>query len=126
MKTMQLLGVLTPTTAAVAEPAGKPPLSMTVLPAGVLGVGAALKMKDHPFLGFIGGESIGMNAYRVWRGKTNDRRVAFTNMGQAAAIIGGSLMWKKHPFWGGVLGLAAGVAAMSFVPGSNANKLFHK
>jgi hypothetical protein len=123
MNAMSILGVVSPGTAAVAEPSGKLPLTKTVLPGVVLGVAGAMTNKRHPYLAFIGFESVGMNGWRLYRGQGTDRTVALTNMGQAAAVITGSLLSPSRPFWGGVAGLAAGVVAMSFVKGSNAHRL---
>ena len=64
-----------------------------------------------------------MNAVRFIRNNPGDKTTAFTNLAVTGSMIGGSLAWKAHPFWGGLLGLIAGIAATSFVEGSNANKL---
>ncbi|MES2179845.1 MAG: hypothetical protein V4550_18435 [Gemmatimonadota bacterium] len=121
---LSFLGAISPGMASLADPAmGNLPYTKTLLPGGIAGVAGALYgLKiGHPFLGFVMAESLGQNAFRTWRGQGNDRTIAACNVGQALAIVAGSLLWKQHPFWGGLAGLAVGLVATSLVKGSNAN-----
>lgn len=123
-----LLGAVAPGIAAVAKPDPKNPhVGLSLLPGVALGVGGYVVggKYGHEFLGFMGFEALGLNAYRAYRNHPGDRKIAATNLATTASMIGGSLVGGKygHPFWGGVLGLAAGIVAMSFVKGSNAAKL---
>jgi hypothetical protein len=118
------LGVLSPSTMAVAYPqAGDPPPYSSVFPGAVLGLATLTLSKKHPFLAFLAGDAVGGNAYRMWRGQGDDRRRVFGNLAVTAAIIGGSLKWKQHPFFGGVIGFGVGVLATSFVRGTLARRL---
>jgi len=122
---LSFLGAISPGMASLADPTmANLPYTKTLLPGGIAGVGGALYgLKiGHPFLGFIAAESIGQNAFRLYRGQGNDRTIAFCNMGQAAAIVAGALFaGRANAFWGGLAGLAAGLIATSMVKGSNAN-----
>ena len=122
-KALQILGVVSPSAATVAQPDSKMALVKTIVPAAVGGVAGFMVWKQHPVLGFLAGESLGVNALRFVRNQGDDRTRAACNFGVTAAGVAGSLMWKKHQVLGFVLGLAAGVVATSFVPGSNAYKL---
>lgn len=127
MKTLDLLGVVSPGMHSLAEPGQADlPYTKTLLPGGVIGVAGAMGWKKHRVLGFLAGESLGQNTYRLYRGQGGDRVRALTNMGMTGAAVAGSLLWKKHPFWGFVAGLAAGTVATSFVPGSNAHRVFRR
>jgi hypothetical protein len=126
-RALDLLGVLSPGMSSVAEPkASDPPLYKTLVPGVATGIVGYNVINKHPVLGFFGGETLGQNAYRMYRGEGDDRTRAACNMGSMAAGITGSLLFKKHPFYGFCLGLAAGLVATSFVPGSNAYNYRHK
>jgi hypothetical protein len=119
---MDLLGVISPGMSQVA--AGKNadlPLTKTLVPGLAAGIAGFAIVPAHPVLGFLGGETLGQNAYRLYRGQGTDRARALSNVGVIGATIGGSLMMKRHPFWGGVIGFVVGLAVTSLVPGSNAN-----
>lgn len=121
---LAFLGVVSPGMKSLADPKSADlPYTKTLLPGGIAGVAGALYgLKiGHPFLGFLAAESVGQNAYRMYRGQGEDRKIGLCNMGQAASVVAGSLLWKKHPFYGGLLGLLAGVTATALVKGSNAN-----
>lgn len=125
---MDVLGVASPGLASVANPSPhNPHIGASLIPGVALGVGGYVlggRVK-HPVLGFFLAESVGMNAYRFYRNSPGDRTVAFTNLGVTLAAVTTSLAWKKHPFYGYLAGMALGIAATSFVPGSNAAKLVH-
>lgn len=124
---MEILGVMSPGMAAVAEPKkSDPSLYKSLLPGTVAGIAGALAFENHRVLGFFAGEAVGLNAYRMYRGKGDDRRRAAGNLGMTAGLIAGSLMWESHPFWGAVSGLGVGIAATAMVKGTNANKLYQK
>lgn len=126
-KSLDLLGVLSPGMLSVANPAkNDPPLYKTLVPGIASGVVGYTVWKKHPVLGFFSGESLGQNAYRVYRGQGDDRTRAICNMGTMGAGIVGSLMWKKHPFYGFCAGFALASVAASYVPGSNAYRFRHK
>ncbi len=121
---LSFLGVISPGMASLADPkASNLPYTKTLLPGGIAGVAGALYglKVGHPFLGFIAAESIGQNTYRFYRNQGDDRKIAMCNVGQAAAIVAGSLLYKTHPFWGGLAGLLAAMAVVSQIKGSNAN-----
>lgn len=119
-----LLGVISPSTLAVAYPQkGDPPPYSSVFPGAVLGLATLTLSKKHPFLAFLAGDAVGGNAYRLWRGQGDDHRRVFGNLTVAASIIGGSLWWKRHPFFGGIAGFGAGVLMMSLVRGTLARRL---
>ena len=120
---MELLGVVSGTMRNVADGGKELPLAYNALPGAAVGVVGALRWKGHPVLGFLTGDALGANAYRMYRGQGDDRTIASCNIAQTASIVGGSLMWKKPTFWGGVLGFVVGAIATSYVPGSNANRL---
>ena len=123
-KALQILGVVSPSAASIAQPApSDPSLMKTIVPGAVGGVVGFMAWKSHPVLGFFAGESIGLNAMRIIRNQGDDRTRAVCNLGMTATAVAGSLMWKKHPFWGYVGGLILGGFATSFVPGSNAYRL---
>lgn len=123
-RAMDILGVLSPGAVTLAEPKkGDPTLVQSLLPGGVGGVVGALATPSHRVLGFLGGEALTQNAYRLWRNQGSDRPKALSNIGMAGAGIVGSLMSPNHPFWGWVGGMTAGIVATSFVPGSNAHSL---
>ncbi|KKW46504.1 MAG: hypothetical protein UY96_C0003G0007 [Parcubacteria group bacterium GW2011_GWB1_56_8] len=120
---LSFLGVVSPGAASIAQPiSGDPPLTRTLVPGVAAGIVGFKLFPKHPLLGFLGAESIGQNAYRLWRGQGDDRLRAFTNMAGAASAITGSLLYKKHPFIGFTLGLVAGAFMTSFVRGSNSQK----
>lgn len=119
-----IIGVVSPAAQSLAEPTHQdPPLAYTILPGAAVGIAGVALWKNHRVLGFLAGDALGVNAYRLYRGQGDDRARALSNLGVAATSISGSLMWKKHPFWGWVLGFVAGSVVTSFVPGSNAYKL---
>jgi len=123
---LALLGAVSPGMASLADPSGSDlPYTKTLLPGGIAGAAGALYglKRGHPFLGFIAAETVGQNAYRLYRGQGNDRTIGLCNVAQSAAIVTGALLWKKHPFYGGLVGLAVGLVATSFVKGSNANRM---
>ncbi len=123
-KPMLLLGLVSPGARSIAQKeSGDPPLTHSLVPGLAGGLVGYNLSKEHPVLGFLAGDAIGLNAYRIYRNQGNDRTVAMCNLGVAAAGIVGSLMWKKHPFWGWVAGFAAGSIVTAVVPGSNASKL---
>lgn len=104
-----------------------PYLPSSLIPGVTGGVTGFFVWKKHPFLGFLAGEAMGMNAARIVRNRSIDHPRAFSNLGVASSIISGSLVggnsrWRA-PFWGGVAGWVVGVVATSFVKGSNAHML---
>lgn len=123
-----LLGAISPSMAQVA--AGKRadlPLTKTLIPGVAAGIAGVALSPAHPVLGFLGGEALGLNGFRLYRGQGADRARALSNLAVVACAIGGSLLWRRrHPFWGGVLGFAAGLAATALVPGSNASDFVRK
>ncbi len=124
MRIRDFVGVLSPSTLAVAYPSpADPPPSTSVVPGALAGLAAMSMSKQHPFLAFLAGDAIGGNAYRLWRGRVGDRSRVFGNIGVTAAIIGGSLLMPRRPFAGGVAGFVAGVLATSLVRGTLANSL---
>ena len=126
-KVYDLLGVVSPSALMVAKSEESDIAPVSVLGPGVVGGVAGLTLwKEHRVLGFLLGESVGMNAYRLYRGQGTDRTLAMCNLGSAVAGVAGSLMWKKHPFYGWVVGFVLGSTATAFVPGSNASKLLKK
>lgn len=117
-----LLGVISPSSATVAragEGASDIPLTHVVVPAVAVGIAGFMKWKAHPVLGFFAGESVGANAYRLYRGEGNDRTLAACGLGTQAAAVTASLLCPKHPFLGYLGGFALGSAVTAFVPGSN-------
>lgn len=122
-----ILGVVSPSALAVAK---VDELDMPIAAVLVPGVGGGLAglalWREHRVLGFLAGDSLGMNAYRLYRGDPGDRALALCNLGAAGAGIAGSLMTPKHPFWGWVGGFLLGSAVTALVPGSNARKLVKK
>lgn len=126
-KAFDFLGILSPGALSVARPTSNdPPLYKTLVPGVASGVvGYKVFEKTHPVLGFFGSESLGQNAYRLYRGEGDDRTRALCNMSTMAAGILGSLGYKAHPFYGFVLAWAAATIATSYVPGSNAYRLRH-
>lgn len=123
---MDLLGAVSPGAAAIAQPnPANPHIGLSLVPGVALGVGGFVVggKYGHPVLGFLGAEALGLNACRLLRNHPGDRTIAFTNLATAGSAIAGSLVYKAHPFWGWWLGLAAGLVATSFVPGSNSSRL---
>ncbi len=124
---LKLLGVLSPSSAAVANPAGgDPPLVLSVAPAAAVGLAGVALWPEHRLLGLIAGEAVGGNAYRLWRGQGDDRVRAVGNLFAAGTGVAGSLMWQKHPFLGWFIGFAVGSAATALVKGTNAHRLISK
>lgn len=124
---MDLVGVLFPGPATIAQPkTGDPSLLHSIVPGAVGGVAGVALWPKHRVLGFLAGESLGMNAYRFYRNQGADRTKALSNLGMTAAAVVGALLWKKHPIIGYFAGMFAGAAASSFVPGSNAAELRKK
>ena len=126
-KAFDLLGVVSPSSSIVARAeSADVPMAYVVAPAVVCGIAGyhyAGKHFGHPVLGFFAGESIGANAYRLYRGQGDDRTQALCGLGTQACAVVGSLRFKEHPFWGYVLGFVAGSAITALVPGSNAHRL---
>lgn len=124
---IDFLGIVSPSSAAVAHPApSDPTLVAMVAPAAALGLVGVAAWPKHRFLGFVLGETVGGNAFRLYRGQGDDRARALCNVGATMAGVTGSLMWKAHPFWGYVLGFGLGTLATALVPGSNAHKSLRK
>lgn len=120
---LSFLGVVSPGAAAFANPhPADPHLGASLVPGVAAGVVGFMKFPKHPVLGFLGGEALGMNAYRFYRNLEGDRTRALCNLGTTGLVIAGSLRWKEHPFWGGVLGLAMGALITGFIEGSNSHK----
>jgi len=121
-KAIDFLGVLSPSSSVVARgEQADIPMAYVVAPAvGVGIVGFSLFKKTHPLLGFLGGESVGANAYRLYRGEGHDRTIAFCGLGTQACAIAGSLAFKAHPFLGYLGGFIVGSTITALVPGSNA------
>lgn len=120
-KNVELLGVFSPSMAAVAEPQpGMPSLPRMILPGAITGLLGVAVWKKHPLLGFLGGETVGMNAMRLFRGHGVDRAMALSNLAMTGTAIAGSLAWRKHPVFGFFAGMLAGAVVTSMVPGSNA------
>lgn len=122
-----LLGVVSPSMLAVAksEELGMP-VAASLAPGLAAGLAGMALWGQHRVLGFIAGDSLGMNAYRLYRGQGKDRTLGGCNIAVAASTVVGSLLAKDHPFLGGCAGFIAGVAVTAFVPGSNASKLRDK
>jgi peptidoglycan/LPS O-acetylase OafA/YrhL len=119
---MDLLGVVSPGMSQVADGARADlPLTKTLVPGLSAGIAGFAFFPKHPVLGFLGGEVLGQNAYRLYRGRGADRARSLSNVGAMGCAVGGALLWKRHPFWGGVAGFLAGLAASALIPGSNAN-----
>lgn len=126
-RALDLLGVVSPSAATVAAGAAADvPLTKTLIPGVAAGIAGVALCPRHPLLGFLGGDAIGLNAYRLYRGQGDDRVMAACNIAIVAAGIAGSLLWKKHPGVGFALGFAAGVVATAAVPGSNAHRFAQK
>ena len=122
-RAIDLLGVVSPTSATVAKvDAADLPVGYVAAPAVALGLTGFALWKQHPVLGFFAGECVGANAYRLYRGEGDDRVLAYCGLGQQAAAVVGSLAWKQHPFYGYLLGFVIGSAVTALVPGSNAHK----
>jgi hypothetical protein len=120
---IDFLGVVSPAAVAVAQPAHTDPsLGHSLLPGVAAGVVGATAWKDHRVLGFLAGDTLGLNAYRFYRGQKDDRVRAACNVASSATAIAGSLYWKKHPFYGWVIGFVVGSVATAFVPGSNTHR----
>lgn len=121
---MNILGVVSPGMLQVAMgQKADLPLTKTLAPGLAAGILGFALVPAHPVLAFFGGEVLGQNAYRLYRGQGTDRTRALSNIGVIGAMIGGSLVSKQHPFWGGAVGFVVGLLATSLVPGSNANTL---
>jgi hypothetical protein len=73
------------------------------------GVGAYLYRDRHPFLGLLGGASLGRNVPALLN--VAQRKEAIGNLITTAAGIYGSLSWKKHQVLGYLLGHIAGNVA---------------
>ena len=121
---LDFLGIMSPGAASIAEPrTGDISLAKTIVPGAAAGVAGYFLWPAHPILGFLAGDAIGLNAFRIFRDKGDDRIRAATNLGLGASGIIGSLAMPKHPVWGWFLGHMIGAVATSFVPGSNAARL---
>ena len=120
---LDFLGIMSPGALSIAEPKTDPSLAKTIVPGAAAGVIGSLLWKKHMVLGFLAGDAIGLNAFRIFRDHGDDRVRAATNLGLGASGIIGSLMWQKHPVWGWLIGHMIGAVATSFVPGSNAARL---
>lgn len=120
-RSVEFLGVFSPSMAAVAEPQpANPALTHTILPGALTGLAGVALWPKHRLLGFFAGEALGMNAARIVRGAGPDRTLAACNIAMTTSAITGSLVWKKHPALGFFAGLLAGALITSAVPGSNA------
>ena len=123
-KALDFLGVVSPSSSVVARAdQADIPMAYVVAPAVVVGIAGYRAWPKHPVLGFFAGESIGANAYRLYRGQGDDRTIALSGLGTQACAVAGSLSFKSHPFWGYILGFIAGSAITALVPGSNSHKL---
>lgn len=123
-KAYDILGVVSPSMLAVAKSDNPDvPLPKMLLPGLALGLAGLTIWEQHRVLGFFLGDSIGNNAYRIYRGEGNDHTIAACNIGATSLGVATSLYWKKHPFWGFLLGFAVANTITAFVPGSNASKL---
>ncbi len=119
---MDILGVLSPSTSVVAQAgAADVPVEYVVLPAVACGTAGFFAWKSHPVLGFFLGETIGANAYRLYRGEGDDRARAVCGLATQALACVVSLGWKEHPFYGFCVGYVAGSSLTALVPGSNAH-----
>lgn len=123
-KGYELLGVVSQSMSIVAQPEKANVPTAVILAGAGAGIAGFSLIKEHRVLGFLAGDSIGMNAFRIYRGEGDDRKLAACNLATMACLVVGSLAVPKHPFWGGLAGFAVGVAATALVPGSNSNKLF--
>jgi len=72
---------------------------------------------DHWILGAVGGYGVGHAVGPVLKGG-DERKGALYNLGALGAGVVGSLMWENHPFLGYLAGGAAGLVAVSAIPGS--------
>lgn len=66
---------------------------------------------NHPFLGVLGGASVGRNVPALL--KPELRKEAIGNLATTAAAVYGSLRWKTHPVLGYLLGAIVGNVATS-------------
>lgn len=123
-KAYDILGVVSPSALAIAtSEKSDVPLAKLLLPGLAGGLAGLTIWNQHPVLGFVLGDSLGLNAYRIYRGEGKDRTLAACNIGAASCGVAASLYFSKHPFWGFLLGFAVGNTITAFVPGSNASKL---
>lgn len=122
-----ILGVISPSMAAVAKPTEADVSVPRMLAPGLAcGLAGFALWEKHPMLGFLSGEVVGTNLYRFYRGEGTDRNRTITNLAVVATATASSLMMPRHPFWGYVAGFVAGAAVTAFVPGSNASKLLRR
>lgn len=121
---MSLIGVVSPAAVTIAQPEkSDPALVKTLVPGVIAGVVGASLWEKHRVLGFLTGDAIGLNAYRLYRGKGDDRTRAATNLVASGAGIAGALFYKERPFVGWCAGFLVGAVATSFVEGSASNRL---
>jgi hypothetical protein len=73
-------------------------------------VGLILEWRTHPYLGAIGGASLGRNVPALLR--PEDRRAALRNMGVTGAAVLVSLLVPRHPAAGFAAGWLAASAAL--------------
>jgi hypothetical protein len=125
-KGYELLGVLSQSMSIVAQPEKTNVPTAVILGGAAAGIAGYSLVKEHRVLGFLAGDSIGMNAFRIYRGAGDDRKLAACNLATMGCLVVGSLAYKKHPFWGGLAGFLTGVVATSFVEGSNSHNLLRK
>ncbi len=74
--------------------------------------GGYIYRQKHPYLGIIGGASLGRNIPALMN--PGERGVALRNLITTGAGIGGSLYMKKHPILGFLGGAVAGAFASHF------------
>ena len=68
--------------------------------------------RGHPWLGAIGGASLGRNLPALLH--PSERKIALVNMGETAAAVGMSLMSPAHPVVGFIVGRLAAGAVVYF------------
>ena len=125
-KGYELLGVLSQSMSIVAQPEKMNVPTTVILGGAAAGIVGFSLVKEHRVLGFLAGDSIGMNSFRLYRNEGDDRKLALCNLATMGCLVAGSLAVPKHPFWGGLAGFVTGIVATSFVEGSNSYNLLRK